>query len=63
MLIRKDVYKMAVPVFIGYILCIILHFGITGLWIAMYFDWITRGIIYYWRLNSGKWLEKKLILK
>ena len=48
-------------VFIGYLFSITMNFGITGLWMAMYFDWITRGIIFYWRLNSGKWKEKIVV--
>lgn len=48
-------------VFLGYLLSITMKFGITGLWIAMYFDWITRGIIYYWRLRKGKWKEHVVI--
>lgn len=42
-------------VFVGYIFSIVLQMGITGLWVAMYFDWITRGVAYYLRLMSGKW--------
>jgi Na+-driven multidrug efflux pump len=45
-------------VLIGYIFCIPLHMGVVGIWIAMYFDWITRGIIYYSRLQRGKWMKK-----
>lgn len=48
-------------VFIGYLFSITLKGGITGLWIAMYFDWITRGVIYYFRLVRGKWKEKVVI--
>lgn len=45
-------------VFLGYVFSIVLHFGIVGLWAAMYFDWITRGAIYYVRLQRGKWMKK-----
>lgn len=48
-------------VFVGYIFSITLNWGITGLWIAMYFDWITRAIIYYIRLRKGKWKERVVI--
>lgn len=45
-------------VLVGYIFSITLHFGVVGLWAAMYFDWIARGIIYYLRLQRGKWIRK-----
>lgn len=48
-------------VFIGYLFSITFKFGITGLWMAMYFDWITRGGIYFWRLNSGRWKKNVVI--
>lgn len=48
-------------VFIGYIFSITLKWGIVGLWIAMYFDFVTRGIIYYLRLQRGKWKERVVI--
>jgi putative MATE family efflux protein len=48
-------------VFVGYIFSITLNFGVTGLWMAMYFDFITRGITYYLRLKRGKWKERVVI--
>lgn len=48
-------------VFVGYIFSITLKFGITGLWVAMFFDWIARATIYYLRLKRGKWKERVVI--
>lgn len=48
-------------VLFGYLFSITLNFGIIGLWIAMYFDWITRAIIYYKRLKKGAW-KKNIVI-
>lgn len=40
----------------GYILGIWLGFGVIGVWMGMMFDWIVRGILYYRRMVSGRWL-------
>ncbi|MBP2033560.1 putative MATE family efflux protein [Clostridium algifaecis] len=44
----------------GYILGINLGFGLIGVWMGMYIDWLVRGILYYIRFRKGKW--KKLVL-
>ncbi|MEQ9902318.1 EmmdR/YeeO family multidrug/toxin efflux MATE transporter [Pectobacterium aroidearum] len=40
----------------GYILGVMLGFGVIGVWMGMFFDWIVRGFFYYRRLMSGRWL-------
>ncbi|PXW47535.1 putative MATE family efflux protein [Erwinia sp. AG740] len=40
----------------GYILGIMLGFGVVGVWMGMFFDWIVRGVLFYHRMVSGKWL-------
>ncbi|WJV52200.1 EmmdR/YeeO family multidrug/toxin efflux MATE transporter [Prodigiosinella aquatilis] len=40
----------------GYILGVILGLGVVGIWMGMFFDWIVRGILFYHRMISGKWL-------
>lgn len=47
-------------VLVGYIFSIVLHFGIVGLWAAMYFDWITRGVAYYLRMKGEKWQRRMI---
>ena len=34
-----------------------LNLGITGVWIAMFSDWVVRVGIYIWRYFSGAWLK------
>ncbi|RWR02243.1 hypothetical protein ED28_09260 [[Pantoea] beijingensis] len=41
---------------VGYILGIMLGFGVVGIWLGMFLDWIVRGIFFYWRMISGRWL-------
>jgi len=42
----------------GYLLGVVLGFGVVGIWLGMCLDWIIRGAFFYWRLASGKWLWK-----
>jgi len=46
---------------LGYILGIICGIGILGIWIAMYADWIIRGIMYLIRLKGPKWIKHSII--
>lgn len=45
-------------VLVGYVICIPLHFGVVGLWAAMYLDWITRAVIYHFRLEGSGWIKR-----
>lgn len=42
----------------GYILGIELGMGVVGVWLGMFLDWAVRGMLFYWRLVSGRWLHK-----
>ncbi len=42
----------------GYTLGVWLGFGVVGIWLGMFLDWIVRGMFFYRRLNSGRWLWK-----
>ncbi len=45
----------------GYILGIVLHFGVVGVWIAMDCEWGVRGAIFLLRLRGRKWYQHNLI--
>jgi len=45
---------------LGYILGIVLNFGVIGVWAGMYADWMFRGIFFNARLINGKWKGKGL---
>lgn len=42
----------------GYTLGIVFGFGVVGIWLGMFLDWIVRGLFFWWRLVSGRWLWK-----
>ncbi|GGD97122.1 MATE family efflux transporter [Paenibacillus nasutitermitis] len=46
---------------LGYILGIVLHFGIIGVWLAMNCEWGVRGAIFLWRFTGKKWYRHRLI--
>lgn len=48
-------------VVLGYILAIVLGFGITGVWIAMVLEWVVRGAIFVKRFMGTKWCKHDLI--
>ena len=47
----------------GYTLGIVLEMGVVGVWMGMFFDWTVRGVLFYWRMISGRWLKKYPRLK
>lgn len=48
-------------VVLGYILGIILPFGIVGVWVAMDCEWGVRGLIFLLRFKGKKWYQHHLI--
>ncbi|MBS0847002.1 EmmdR/YeeO family multidrug/toxin efflux MATE transporter [Citrobacter sp. JGM124] len=42
----------------GYTLGVVLGMGVVGVWLGMFLDWAVRGACFYWRLASGRWLQK-----
>jgi Na+-driven multidrug efflux pump len=48
-------------VVLGYILGIVLKFGILGVWIAMDCEWGVRGLIFLMRYRGKKWYQHHLI--
>ncbi|WP_333780873.1 EmmdR/YeeO family multidrug/toxin efflux MATE transporter [Dryocola boscaweniae] len=42
----------------GYTLGIVLGMGVVGVWLGMFLDWTVRGVFFYWRMVSGRWLKK-----
>lgn len=48
-------------VVLGYILGVVLPFGIIGVWLAMVIEWGIRGIIFRIRLHGDKWYSHRLL--
>ncbi|MDU7297055.1 MAG: MATE family efflux transporter [Klebsiella pneumoniae] len=42
----------------GYTLGIVLEMGVIGVWLGMVLDWAVRGVLFYFRMVSGRWLWK-----
>ena len=42
----------------GYTLGIVLGMGVIGVWLGMVLDWAVRGVLFYSRMVSGRWLWK-----
>lgn len=45
---------------LGILLVRVFHFGLMGVWIGMFADWIVRAVIFTIRFVNGKWLQYKL---
>jgi putative MATE family efflux protein len=43
---------------LGYVFAIILGFGVLGVWMGMYADWMVRGILFNWRLMGKRWMGR-----
>ena len=48
---------------IGYVLGVMLNFGVIGVWYGMYSDWIFRSIMFVTRLVKGKWMAKLPVIQ
>lgn len=46
---------------LGYLMCITLRWGVLGVWIGMYSDWLLRGIAFWIRFKNKKWLKHEVI--
>lgn len=49
----------AIRVGLAYVLGVMLGFGLTGVWVAMFLDWACRTAFFGYHFYSGKWLEAK----
>lgn len=45
---------------LGIFLVKMFHFGLMGVWIGMFADWIVRSVIFTVRFVNGKWLHHKI---
>jgi len=46
---------------LGYVLGIVLDYGLMGVWIAMIVEWGVRGLIFGLRFRGDKWYRHKVI--
>lgn len=45
----------------SYIMVKVFNLGILGVWTGMFIDWYIRGISFFIRFRSKKWLDKKVV--
>lgn len=45
---------------LGIFLVRVFQFGLTGVWIGMFADWIVRAVIFTTRFVNGKWLRYRM---
>lgn len=60
-LVTSLITMWLVRVVLGFILSVILPFGITGVWVAMIIEWSVRGVIFLLRMRGSKWQKHKLL--
>ena len=41
----------------AYLFVRVFDWGLLGVWIAMYVDWLVRGVAFFWRFLSKKWIK------
>lgn len=45
---------------LGIVLVRVFQFGLMGVWIGMFADWIVRAVVFTTRFVNGKWLRYKI---
>lgn len=48
-------------VVLSYLFVMKLQWGLPGVWMGMFIDWIFRSLLFWGRFRSGKWMEHKVI--
>ena len=43
---------------LSYVFVLLFDFGLTGVWLAMFADWLVRTVLFVPRFLSNKWMEK-----
>jgi len=51
----------SVRVGIGYVLGVIMGYGVYGVWTAMFTEWAIRGVIFHFRARGSKWYRHDVI--
>ena len=46
---------------LAYVFSVKFNMGMLGTWVAMYCDWITKAVLFFFRYKSGKWTQFKAI--
>lgn len=46
---------------LSWLLGVVFQMGVMGIAAAMCCDWVIRGLLYFWRMKSGRWKEFRVI--
>lgn len=46
---------------LSWLLGVVFQMGVMGIAAAMCFDWVVRGLLYFWRVRSGRWKAFRVI--
>jgi putative MATE family efflux protein len=46
---------------LGYVFGVVFGWGIAGVWMGMFTDWMLRSALYWWRLQSGRWRGRAVL--
>lgn len=46
---------------LSWLLGVVFQMGVMGIAAAMCCDWVIRGLLYFWRMRSGRWKEFRVI--
>ena len=44
-------------ILLGYVFTLVFHWGILGIWLAMYTDWVGRSFFFIRRMMGDRWLK------
>lgn len=59
---RVSIFSMLIcRLAFSYLFVLVLKMDLSGVWLAMYCDWLVRGICFFLRYRSGKWQRFKII--
>jgi len=47
-----------IRVVLGYLLGVVLGYGLMGVWVAMVIEWGVRSALFYWRYRGRKWIHR-----
>ncbi len=48
-------------ILLGYLLAIVLGWGVLGIWVSMYIDWLARSIFFVRRAQRDEWFQKVVV--
>ncbi len=60
-MIVSIISMLVLRVGLSFVLVYVFDLQLLGVWLAMFADWLARGVFFMWRFMGDKWLHKKVI--